>query len=168
MPMIDRIKKIMAVKNLNPSRFADKIGVPRSTISHVLSGRNNPSLELVQKILDSFPDIKTEWLLRGKGYMHDSVQTLFPDAEEQMPLQPELENNDSRDDSERPGNELSAGMAEGPEHPVRGPESPENDYQDEQVLSNEKTNCSRQGGGKIIKLITLMDDGSFLEYSPKI
>ncbi len=168
MPMIDRIKKIMAVKNLNPSRFADKIGVPRSTISHVLSGRNNPSLELVQKILDNFPDIKTEWLLRGKGYMHDSVQTLFPEAEEQMTPQHELEDDDSRDDSERPGNELSAGMAESPERRVLGPEHPKNDYPDEQLMSNEKTIRSRQGGGKIIKLITLMDDGSFLEYSPKI
>jgi len=68
--MIDRIQKIIQQKKLSSSGFADMIGVPRSTISHLLSGRNNPSLEFIQKILDAFPEISTDWLIRGKGPMY--------------------------------------------------------------------------------------------------
>lgn len=68
--MIDRIQKIIQQKKLSSSGFADMIGVPRSTISHLLSGRNNPSLEFIQKVLDAFPEINTDWLIRGKGPMN--------------------------------------------------------------------------------------------------
>ena len=47
--IIDRVKKIISANGLTSSSFADKIGVPRSSISHVLSGRNNPSLDLIIK-----------------------------------------------------------------------------------------------------------------------
>lgn len=79
--MVTRIQKIIKYKKLSASGFADQIGVPRSTISHILSGRNNPSLDLVQKILDTFSDIKTEWLVRGEGQMIYSQNTLFSDTD---------------------------------------------------------------------------------------
>jgi len=61
--IIDRIKKIISDNGLTNSSFADKIGVPRSSISHVLSGRNNPSLNLIIKILQSFDGISADYLL---------------------------------------------------------------------------------------------------------
>lgn len=67
--MIDRIQQIIKLKSLSPSLLADQINVQRSSISHILSGRNKPSLDLVQKILSTFPDINSEWLLTGKGKM---------------------------------------------------------------------------------------------------
>ena len=67
--MIERILAILKQKNLSPSQFADEIGVQRSSISHLISGRNNPSLEFIQKILTRFPDINTEWILAGTGAM---------------------------------------------------------------------------------------------------
>ena len=63
--IIDRIKKIISDNGLTNSSFADKIGVPRSSISHVLSGRNNPSLNLIIKILQSFDGISANYLLSG-------------------------------------------------------------------------------------------------------
>jgi len=63
--MIDRILEIMQQKSLSPSQFADEIGIQRSGISHLISGRNKPSLEFVMKVLKRFPDIKPEWLLYG-------------------------------------------------------------------------------------------------------
>ncbi|MFH0893174.1 MAG: helix-turn-helix transcriptional regulator [Bacteroidota bacterium] len=80
--MIERIKLIMTTKNLVPSAFADVIGVQRSAISHLLSGRNNPSLEFVQKILRKYPEISSEWLLTGKGEMNKKVLSLFDFDEE--------------------------------------------------------------------------------------
>ncbi|NMD01263.1 MAG: helix-turn-helix transcriptional regulator [Bacteroidales bacterium] len=67
--MKNRILKFLEVENINPSKFADEIGVQRSSISHILSGRNNPSLELIQKILTRFNYINAEWLITGKGDM---------------------------------------------------------------------------------------------------
>ncbi len=77
--MVDRIQKIIQLKKLTSSKFADQVGVPRSTISHILSGRNNPSLEFLQKILDTFPDINTEWLVRGEGPVQTIPNSLFSD-----------------------------------------------------------------------------------------
>lgn len=63
----DRIKQLIEIKNLTPSKLADTIKVNRSRLSHILTGRNNPSLEMVQSILNCFPDINPEWLLFGQG-----------------------------------------------------------------------------------------------------
>ena len=59
----EKIKRILNDKHLSPSRFADEIGVPRSSVSHILSGRNKPSLDMVQKILRRFPELGTDWVL---------------------------------------------------------------------------------------------------------
>ncbi len=67
--MLDRILLILKIKNLSSSKFAEEIGVQRSGISHILSGRNKPSLEFVQKLLNRFPEINTEWLISGTGEM---------------------------------------------------------------------------------------------------
>lgn len=68
--MNDRILLILKTQNLTSSQFADEIGVQRSNISHILSGRNNPSLEFVTKIIKRFPDLNLEWLIFGKGSMY--------------------------------------------------------------------------------------------------
>lgn len=63
----ERILLLMKSLGLNPTQFADEIGVQRSSISHIISGRNNPSLDIVTKILNKFPDIDSNWLVIGKG-----------------------------------------------------------------------------------------------------
>ena len=81
--MIERILEILKIKNLSPAQFADLIGVQRSSISHLISGRNKPSLEFIQKILKTFPEINTDWMLSGKGsvmneenYINEEVNPL--------------------------------------------------------------------------------------------
>ena len=64
---IKRLEIILDYYSLNASSFADKIGVQRSSLSHLLSGRNKPSLDFILKILDVFPDIDLYWILNGKG-----------------------------------------------------------------------------------------------------
>lgn len=65
--MVDRIKKVMEKRGLTPSQFADEIDLKRSSLSHILSGRNNPSLDVVMKIKARFDEISTDWLLFGTG-----------------------------------------------------------------------------------------------------
>jgi transcriptional regulator with XRE-family HTH domain len=79
--MNERIQLILKTKNISASRFADEIGVQRSSISHIISGRNNPSLDFIQKILKRFPDINSDWLIFGKGIMYKEPD-LFSTAEE--------------------------------------------------------------------------------------
>ena len=62
-----RLQQIIDFYSLSASSFADKIGVQRSSISHILSGRNNPSLDFVMKVLSYFPEVDLYWLLNGKG-----------------------------------------------------------------------------------------------------
>ena len=64
---IKRLEKVIHYYGLSASSFAEKIGVQRSSISHILSGRNKPSLEFTMKILSSFPEVDLYWLLNGKG-----------------------------------------------------------------------------------------------------
>ena len=70
MEMKEIIDRLMRAKNLNNIEFSKKIGVQRSNINHILSGRNNPGLSFFVKTLDAFPDLSAEWLLTGKGNMY--------------------------------------------------------------------------------------------------
>ncbi len=63
MNLAGKIELIIKRKQLSSSQFADILGIPRSSISHILSGRNKPSLDVVQKILTAFPEISAEELL---------------------------------------------------------------------------------------------------------
>ena len=68
-----RIQAILQEEKLTATQFADKIGVQRSSVSHILSGRNNPSVDFVTKILKGFPKIDSEWLVLGNGNMKKNI-----------------------------------------------------------------------------------------------
>ena len=63
-----RLQKVMDFYSETASSFAEKIGVQRSSISHILSGRNKPSLDFVMKVLYSYPEVELYWLMNGKGH----------------------------------------------------------------------------------------------------
>jgi len=81
--MEKRLLDILKYYNLSSSSFADKLGVQRSSISHLLSGRNKPGFDFLSRLLDHFPDINIHWFINGKGNMinknhqMNSDQTLF-------------------------------------------------------------------------------------------
>lgn len=64
---IERLEEILRYYDLSASGFADRIKVQRSSISHLLSGRNKPSLEFVMKLVDTFPEVDLYWILKGEG-----------------------------------------------------------------------------------------------------
>jgi transcriptional regulator with XRE-family HTH domain len=80
--MKDRIIKILDKENISAAKFADVLGVQRSSISHILSGRNKPSLDFVQRILQKFPNINSDWLLFGKGNIYRNA----PEEEQSAPI----------------------------------------------------------------------------------
>lgn len=71
--MVDRIKQVMEHEQLSPASFADAIDINRSSLTHIFTGRNQPSLDIARKILKAFPEIRTEWLIMGVGNMLQEV-----------------------------------------------------------------------------------------------
>lgn len=76
---IKRLEIILDYYNLSASAFADKINVQRSSLSHLLSGRNKPSLDFIIKVIEVFPDVDLYWILNGKG--------TFPKSEKNFSIQ---------------------------------------------------------------------------------
>lgn len=74
---IKRLEILLDYYGLNASAFADKIGVQRSSLSHLLSGRNKPSLDFILKIMDVFPDVDLYWILNGKGVFPKSSDETY-------------------------------------------------------------------------------------------
>lgn len=85
--MKDRIIEIMNSLELKPTTFANATGIKLATLSQILNGRNNPSLEVVMKIHSAFKQLNLEWILYGTGSM-------FNENDELLPLDFELSGND--------------------------------------------------------------------------
>lgn len=83
---VKRLEIILDYYNLNASTFADKIGVQRSSLSHLLSGRNKPSLDFILKILEVFPEVDLYWILNGKGGFPKIIQVDKPMETPTTPL----------------------------------------------------------------------------------
>lgn len=88
MILTDRIKYIMKINQLSATAFADEIGVQRSSISHVLSGRNKPSLEFIQKILSTYPKISADWLISGKTIVEQNTSEIKEEKQDNKPPTP--------------------------------------------------------------------------------
>ncbi len=74
---IKRLEKILEYYQFSASTFADKIGVQRSSLSHLLSGRNKPSLDFVMKITREFEEVDLYWLLNGKGNFPKNTNSII-------------------------------------------------------------------------------------------
>jgi transcriptional regulator with XRE-family HTH domain len=64
---VQRMQLLMDYYNISASVFADKLTVQRSSLSHLMSGRNKPSLDFVMRITEAYPEADLYWLLYGKG-----------------------------------------------------------------------------------------------------
>ena len=79
--MVERIRQLMEHKGYTSTQFADTVEVPRAVISHIISGRNKPSLDVVIKIVSAFPEISKDWILLGEGEMLKAlVKDVAPDS----------------------------------------------------------------------------------------
>lgn len=95
--MRERLEELMQLLNLNPTQFANAIGVQRATLQHILSGRNEPSLKIIMAIHNSFPDVELEWLLNGKGSAIPQLQQNEQSGDD-YPLLPGMETLFFKDD----------------------------------------------------------------------
>ncbi len=102
--MQERFKQLLKEKNLTAARFAELIQVNASAMSHILNGRNKPGFDVLEKIIQAFPDVNLNWLISGQGNIYNSVpqntNLSEKDKQENMPsippaFQPLQRNNPS-------------------------------------------------------------------------
>lgn len=80
MELSERIRLIIKNQQLNAGEFADRIGVQRSSVSHILSGRNKPGFEFIQRVVLNFPKVDPYWLLTGKANPSSKMSPLLNDV----------------------------------------------------------------------------------------
>lgn len=171
--MLKRIALILQTQNLTVSQFADRIGVQRSALSHVLGGRNNPSLDFVTKILRTFPEIRSQWLLFGEGKMYDAMAEVRP-AEEPavtMPSNPPVAMPaeglaEAVAEVETPSAMASEMPEERPEMPVETPaEAPLDAPLPDGLPDMAGFEAVQATESHLVKVVFFYSDGRFEEYA---
>jgi transcriptional regulator with XRE-family HTH domain len=157
--MKDRIINFLNAEKLSPARFADIIGVQPANISHIISERNKPSLDFIQKMLKSFPALNIEWLITGNGgmYKESKEQSLFGSDLDDMFSPPSDKSDNERNDIkiDDKNTEKQAVNYSGIENFI-----PQNDA----LPKTEAANC---GNREIERIIICYSDKTFEFYSPR-
>lgn len=87
--MNNRLQQFLDLENLRPAQFADIMGIQRSSVTHILSGRNKPGFDFIQKFLLKFPSVNPDWFLLGRGKPLREQNTSAP-APRTIDTSPEL------------------------------------------------------------------------------
>lgn len=151
--MKDRIAHIMRAKNLKATDFAALLGIQPSGVSHILAGRNNPSLEFVKRIKETFPEYNLDWIIFGKGPMTTSepYKAAFnesPSQEADFPPQPQ-----------EPATLFDAVL------PLEAAEEPLSPQENTPLPSDQTASYLASDGLK--RLVLLYEDGTFEQYRPR-
>lgn len=148
--MKERIKRIMEEENLTPAKFADRLEISRAVISHILNGRNNPSLDVVTRILSEMNYINPEWLMLGTGNMYKEGVD-----KKSIPTEPDLFNqNDVKDVQEPTAFEKSRGtpLNSTVNHP--------------QIADNKAIEAIKTPSKEIAQIIVYFTDQTFKIFRP--
>lgn len=148
----NKLEKLLDYYNLTASSFADKIGVQRSSMSHLLSGRNKPSLDFVLKISEEFPEVDLYWLLLDKGEF--PKESFGETQKSEIKAKPEVSNltSDLFNQSGKEDEYLNKDVASYSQN------SKAKEY-DNNVMHNFTTD--------IEKIVVFYTDGTFKQYKPK-
>ncbi|MEI7724715.1 MAG: helix-turn-helix transcriptional regulator [Bacteroidota bacterium] len=136
--MLERILELLKERKLTPSQFADEIGIQRSGMSHLISGRNKPSLEFVMKVLHRFPEVKADWLING----------ITERKSEEAP--PESEDEDMI------ASKVPATLFDDPDLSGTRPQ-----VKQQRIVRKERSDR------RIEKIVVFYDDRTFREYEPE-
>jgi len=148
--MKERIIQIMNQEGLNHSKFAEEIGIQRAAMSHITSGRNNPSMDVIIKILERFNYINPDWLIFGTGNLkRENHQT-------NLPKQPDLFANLSHIPSEK--NNISENRQE-----IKGKKAqiPTKKAENETVIFKETP------VKKTVKIMLFYSDNTYETFNPE-
>ncbi|VXA99704.1 DNA-binding protein [Flavobacterium sp. 9AF] len=150
---IKRLQIILDYYGLSASAFADRIDVQRSSISHLLSGRNKPSLDFILKVVEIFPEVDLYWILNGNGTFPKLEQKI-----EEKKVTPPIQNNIKTENKEiiNP-TDLFSEIETAPNNPI---------YENKQESTSFIENISTTDE-PIDYIVIFFKDGTFKKYAPK-
>ncbi|MBR5643555.1 MAG: helix-turn-helix transcriptional regulator [Salinivirgaceae bacterium] len=169
MEIRERIAKIIALEGVTAAAFADMVGIQRSNVSHILNGRSGPSLELLQKILSTFPHYNTDWLVMGRGEIRrQPVQkTIFDEIGEPDPYVDNVP--DSPDNGGNPAADDMAAVSESETQPAESQsnsQAPSDQVVGQSVNSTTTTIAATAGRSSEVKqVLVLYSDNTFSVYN---
>jgi len=161
--MKERLIQLLDLEQLSPSKFADLIGVQRSSISHVISGRNKPSFDFLQKTLKAFPGLNASWLMLGEGTMYEQMGRNVSGNLFDSPTEPQepLEEHISENEELHPEIESPEALTESTET-AEIPEIPEIP-----IPAETHANAVATGSEKrIVQVMLIYEDDTFKTITP--
>lgn len=173
--MINRINMILRAKNITAKQFAEEIGIQPSGMSHILGGRNNPSLEFVSKVLRRYPEIDANWLLLGRGEMYSASSgdervlsatepTLFQESSSMKVAEPRHEPMDQQEAIEEERRYSPSYIALSPtELDEPSAPAPQTPSVDKPLPPAAPSSDDR----RMARLLFIYNDGTFEEYRPR-
>jgi transcriptional regulator with XRE-family HTH domain len=168
--MKERLIQLLDLEQLSPSKFADIIGVQRSSISHVISGRNKPSFDFLQKTLKAFPGLNASWLMLGEGSMYEKMGrnvsgNLFdsPAASLESSEEDISTIEESHTDTEEAVAPLSAEKEKQSEAAAPVPDGDSESPLHSEAIKPALADTSRK---RIVQVMIIYDDDTFRTYSP--
>ena len=154
--MNTRLKQFLDAENISQSQFADTIKVVRASVSHVLSGRNNPSYEFIRAIMNSYPELNIEWLMLGKGKMYKPAATDVSPAPVQSPASALLFDDEDLFETSLPSPQES-------NIPVESHASVDSAQISTNMIALNEMGQTSIKQRNVSKIIIMFDDGTFQE-----
>lgn len=172
----DQISTIMSIKNLTNAEFAVAIGVQPSNISHIMSGRNKPSLDLIMKIVKRYPEVRLDWLLQDEGSMNKEFDLdLFGNQPVKGERKPELNTQQKIHFSQTAQREEQISQAFEPKKAEFEVKDSVNqgskEVESKSYIDTEKETLVpilKNSESGIEKIVFFFKDKSFQEYYPKL
>lgn len=179
--MRDRLLKFMEAEHLQASRLAEILGVQPATISHILNGRNRPSFEFIEKLLQRFPKMNPDWLILGKGNLYRSElqnprvareRETTPFSPAQMSFEPaapqDLFTTSPQNLPHQPSNPTN-------QHPFAGQNSPSNSENLSTKTETKRPDSERSMSvvptqiqdSDIERIVIFLKDGTCIPYKPR-
>jgi transcriptional regulator with XRE-family HTH domain len=147
--MKERILQLLDLEKITPSKFADLIGVQRSSVSHVISGRNKPSFDFLQKTLKAFPGLKADWLMLGEGPMYGHM----------------VRNSDLFDVSST-GEDLKEDDISAPIETQSIPDEMFIEHNEHDTIETKEDDSVLNNSPKVLQVMIFYDDDTFTSFKP--
>lgn len=149
--MDSRLQQFLNAENMTQSELADRIGVARASVSHILAGRNKPSIEMIQKLSESFPALNLDWFINGNGKMYKSDSSSVYSVQSTAPSQ-ERSLFDIESEERSVQSQVSNPTASTPKASTT--------YKELQQCRNQRN---------VVRVLVFFDDGTFqeLNYKPR-
>lgn len=190
--MNSRISLVLRAKNISPAQLADELGVQRSGISHILNGRNKPSLDFIQKLLKRYPDISMSWIMFGTGPMMNpypvkeesfkenipsnggqaSLMNLFPVTDDDDDTEVITEQSKPREiDANGTEKQFSISPVENDHEKVQKNEEVKKETDVKEInfptsVKSREVKPKLSSGRNITRIVIFYDDKTFTEYFP--